>query len=68
MDNRLLWLIENWPQCLPSIFLAMGERLSGDRFARFMTKTDIFTALSVISAVPKFPFLISSLKSISWKR
>ncbi len=67
MDERLLWLVKNWPKSLPSIFLTLGEKLTGDHFARFMVKNDFLIALSVILVVPKTPFIISSIRRNQWK-
>ena len=60
-DDIFLRIIENDVKTIPKIIFAMANSMSGDRFAEFMTEVKINNLLSVIAAVPKFPFLRSLL-------
>ena len=60
-DDIFLRIIENDVKTIPKIILSMANSMSGDRFAEFMTEVKMNNLLSVITAVPKFPFLRSLL-------
>ncbi|WP_404400151.1 hypothetical protein LG288_10050 [Idiomarina seosinensis] len=56
-DARLLHIIENRPEHLPTIFMSMAKQLSGDEFARFISSPSFASLLKVMRSVPKQPFL-----------
>lgn len=62
MDNCLIKLIHNAPGQLPDIFISLASRMSGDSFAKFMMNPNWLSALKVISASPKRPFLVNAFR------
>ena len=66
MDSCLLNIIEKRPDLLPSIFMTLGQSLSGDHFARFMMQGTLNDSLWMIRSAPKVPFLLSALHRLDW--
>ena len=66
MDQRLLQLITQRPDCVPGIFMRMAKRLDADVFARFMMQQTPMDALKVILVSPKKPFLCASIGQLQW--
>lgn len=62
MDSRLIKLIHEKPDQLPEIFMSLASRLSGDSFARFMMDPNWLSAIKIILASPKRPFLLSAFR------
>ncbi len=66
MDSCLIKLINDAPDQLPEIFMSLASRMSGDSFARFMMNPNWLSALKVILASPKRPFLLSAFRKSKW--
>lgn len=62
MDSCLIKLINNSPDQLPDIFMSLASRMSGDSFAKFMMNPNWLSALKVISASPKRPFIVNTFR------
>lgn len=57
MDGILLVVLRHWPNHAPAIFSRMGKRLTGEQFARFMSRdADWKLRLKVIFSLPKLIF------------
>ncbi|RUO42042.1 hypothetical protein CWE22_07825 [Pseudidiomarina aestuarii] len=56
-DERMLSVIERDPDQLPTIFMAMAEKLTGDEFASFMSEPSAVDLFKVMMAVPKRTFM-----------
>lgn len=66
MDQMLLRLIEQRPDCVPNIFCALARNLSADAFARFMMNQTPMDALRIVAASPKKPFVLALAGRPQW--
>lgn len=66
MDSCLIKLIHDAPEQLPEIFMSLASRMSGDSFARFMMNPNWLSAVKVVLASPKRPFLFSAFRKSKW--
>ena len=66
MDTCLLRLIEHRPDLTPHIFMELAHFLSGDQFAKFMTRCHLSDALSMVLKAPKKTFLCSAIGKPQW--
>jgi len=58
MDRIFLSVLRNEPHYAPQLFAALGARLTGDEFARFLSgEVDMKLRLKVIRAMPVWPFI-----------
>ena len=58
MDKVFLSVLKHQPEIGPDLFRAMGSRITGSRFARFMVGQPTASDLRyMIGAMPKLPFL-----------
>ena len=63
MDAVLLTVLRHWPERAPELFLRMGQALTGDEFARFLSgEADWGLRLKVVMAMPKLPFIRGVLR------
>jgi len=63
MDAVMLSVLRNEPERAPTVFLRMGQALTGDEFARFLNGEATWQLrLKIIFAMPKWPFIKAALR------